>query len=255
MAVEINMSGQVVIVTGAGRGLGKADALRFAEAGADVVVAEILEDDGATTAEEIRALGRRSLFLHTDISNTDSVNAMVGKTLSEFGHINTLVNNAAIVPSAPWHEITEDEWRRVMDVNVTGYWLCSRSVLPHMQELGKGTIVNIASITFYLGFEGFVHYVTGKGAVVGMTRALAREVGPLGIRVNSVSPGAFPTEAERTVHAHRLDEFDREVIELQSIKRRGNLEDIADAVVFLASDLADFITGQTLEVDGGWVMH
>jgi NAD(P)-dependent dehydrogenase (short-subunit alcohol dehydrogenase family) len=169
----------------------------------------------------------------------------------EFGGTDVLVNNAAIYPSHPWYEADADEWDDVMRVNVRGYFLCAKAVRPQMLERGGGAVVNIASVTFYEGTALILSYVASKGAVIGFTRALAREAGPEGIRVNAVAPGAFPTGA--TAFWEDQDALWRGVLEAQSIKRQGRPEDVADAVCFFASDRSSFITGQTLLVDGGWM--
>ncbi len=164
-----------------------------------------------------------------------------------------LVNNAAIYPSRLWTEIREEEWDEVLAVNLKGYFLCARAAFPHMKARGHGRVINVASITFFIGFANLLDYVSSKGGVVGFIRTLAREVGPEGITVNAVSPGAFPTDAEK-IHPDP-EGYNRWVLEQQSIKRRGTPEDIGNLVSFLASDAASFITRQTVEIDGGWAMH
>ena len=164
-----------------------------------------------------------------------------------------LVNNAAIYPSRPWTEIREEEWDEVLAVNLKGYFLCARAAFPHMKARGHGRVINVASITFFIGFANLLDYVSSKGGVVGFTRTLAREVGPEGITVNAISPGAFPTDAEK-IHPDP-EGYNRWVLEQQSIERRGTPEDIGNLVSFLASDAASFITRQTVEIDGGWAMH
>ena len=164
-----------------------------------------------------------------------------------------LVNNAAIYPRRAWTEITEEEWDRVLAVNLKGYFHCSRACYPSMKASGGGRIVNVSSITFLIGFSMLLDYVSSKGAIVGFTRALAREVGPDGITVNAIAPGAFPTDAER-IHPNP-DEYNQWVLDQQSIKRRGTPADIGNLVVFLSSDASSFVTGQTVVIDGGWTMH
>jgi 3-oxoacyl-[acyl-carrier protein] reductase len=171
-----------------------------------------------------------------------------------FGGTDILVNNAGVYPNGPWHEITEEEWDFVFSVNVKGYFLCSKAIRPQMLERGGGSIINISSITFFVGADEFLHYVSSKGAVVGLTRALARECGPESIRVNSIAPGAFPTRAY-FLPGRDIPKLDREVMDSQSIKRKGEPEDIGNAVLFFASELSSFVTGQTLLVDGGWYLH
>lgn len=248
----MNLKGQVAIITGAGGALGRGTALILARAGASIVVAEEKADRGKETARLVKEAGGRALFVKTDVSSAASVNAMVRRGVQEFGGVDILVNNAAIYPSRPWTEIREDEWDRVFAVNIKGYFLCARACHPQFKARGRGKIINISSITFYLGFPKLLDYVSTKGAVIGFTRALAREVGPDNINVNCISPGAFPTDAEK-IHPDPAG-YNKWVLEQQSIKRRGAAEDIGNTVLFLASRESDFITGQTLMVDGGWSM-
>ena len=164
-----------------------------------------------------------------------------------------LVNNAAIYPRRAWTEITEEEWDRVLGVNLKGYFHCARACHPSMKERGGGHIVNVSSITFLIGFEMLLDYVSSKGAIVGFTRALAHEVGPEGITVNAIAPGAFPTDAEK-IHPDP-EGYNQWALDQQCLKRRGSPEDIGNLVVFLASEASSFITGQTVVIDGGWAMH
>lgn len=256
----MDLGGKVAVVTGAASGLGRAAALALAAQGADVVVAgldppQLEAGEGlAATAEAIAGSGRRSLALEADISDPQSVATLAAGTADAFGGADILVNNAAVYPNGPWVEVDESEWDRVFAVNARGYFSCCKAFHPHMKSRGGGSIVSISSITFFVGTAGFIHYVSSKGAVVGLTRALAREVGPENIRVNAIAPGAFPTRAER-LPGRDLDKLNRDVLEAQALKRRGRPEDVAAAVVFLASDQSSFITGQTLLVDGGWYLH
>jgi len=247
------LDGRVVVVTGGGGGLAEGICARLARDGAAVACADVSLEKAEGVAGQIASQGGRSLALEVDVSEKASVEAMAGRVVGEFGGVDVLVNNAAIYPLRPWTEIEEDEWDRVMAVNLKGYFLCARAAYPHMRERGHGRIINVASITFFLGWSGFLDYVSSKGAIVGFTRTLAREVGPDGITVNAISPGAFPTDAER-VHPDQ-EALNRRILEQQSLKRRGTPEDVGDLVAFLASDRSSFITGQTIGIDGGWMMH
>jgi NAD(P)-dependent dehydrogenase (short-subunit alcohol dehydrogenase family) len=177
----------------------------------------------------------------------------VAATLAAFGGIDVVVNNAAIYPSRPWREYTVEEWDRTLDTNLRSLFLMSKATVPHIAARGGGSIVNIGSITVAIGMANILPYVSSKAGLVGFTRALAREVGTHKIRVNNISPGAFPTGGE-TIHPDR-EGYSRFVIEQQSLKRRGTADELADAVAFVASERASFITGQTLHVCGGWAFH
>src|SRR5699024_9134897 len=167
-----------------------------------------------------------------------------------FGGVDILINSAAIYPSKSFEEVSVEEWDRVFAVNSRGYFLCAQKALEHMKGKGWGRIINISSITYFLGFENLIHYVSTKGAAIGFTRSLAREVGKHGITVNSIAPGAFPTAAEE-IHPDR-EAYNQKILDNQSIKRRGTPDDIANAVLFFASNESGFITGQSLLIDGGW---
>ena len=247
------LDGRVAVVTGGGGGLAEGICGRLAGEGAAVVCADVSLENAERVAGMVADAGGRALAAEVDVSDRASVEEMVGRAVGEFGGVDVLVNNAAIYPLRPWTEIEEDEWDRVMAVNLKGYFLCARAVYESMKERGYGRVINVASITFFIGWAGFLDYVSSKGAIVGFTRTLAREVGPDGITVNAISPGAFPTAAER-VHPDQ-EALNRRILEQQSLKRRGRPEDVGDLAVFLASDESSFITGQTIMIDGGWAMH
>lgn len=247
------LTDKVAVITGGGGALGAGIAQGLAQAGAAIVVADVKVDAAQVVASRIQQQGGRALAISCDVADSQSVAAMVEQTVATFGGVDILVNNAAIYPARPWAEISEAEWDRVFAVNIKGYYLCARAVYPSMQARGGGAIVNISSITFFLGkWDRLLDYVSTKGAVVGFTKALARELGPEGIRVNCIAPGAFPTDAEK-IHPDP-EGYNRFVLENQAIKRRGTPMDMAKAVLFFASDLSDFVTGQSLLVDGGWAM-
>ncbi len=249
----LGLKGRVVLVTGAAGGLGQAMALSFARERAKVALLDKDRDALEALAARVRQEGGTCAVAAVDVRDARAVHAAVGELQRELGGVGVLVNNAAVYPSRPWDEVTFEEWDDVFAVNLRGYFACARAVHPAMREAGWGRIVNVASVTFFLGFPLLIHYVATKGGIVGFTRALAREVGEQGITVNAVAPGAFPTAAE-TIHPDP-EGYSRHVIDQQAIKRRGRPEDLAGAVLFLASEQAGFITGQTLVVDGGWAMH
>ncbi len=243
--------GRVVIVTGGGLGIGRSYCRGFGEAGAHVVVADVDEESATRVAQDVDGLAVR-----VDVSDEVSTKAMAMAARDRFGRIDILVNNAglftALLPMKPWTEISVEEWDRVMAVNVRGYLLCARAVFPHMKEWGWGRIINIGSNTSLSGVPGFLHYVTSKGAIVGLTRALAREIGETGITVNTVTPGLVSTEG---VKKHYSEETLESRVTARSIKRQQMPEDVVGAVMFLASESAGFITGQVLNVDGGQIMY
>lgn len=248
------LNDKVAIVTGGGGALGAGIAQGLAQAGAVVVLADVKLAAATAVANNIVVQGGQALAVACDVADSGSVEAMVAQTIATYGGVDILVNNAAIYPARPWTAITEDEWDQVFAVNVKGYYLCARAVYPSMKARGGGKIINISSITFFLGkWDRLLDYVSTKGAVVGFTKGLARELGPEGITVNCIAPGAFPTDAEK-IHPDP-EGYNRFVLENQAIKRRGTPTDMANAVLFFASDLSAFVTGQSLLVDGGWVMR
>jgi 3-oxoacyl-[acyl-carrier protein] reductase len=245
---------KVAIVTGAGGALGAATAWGLAQAGAAVVLVDVKSGELAAVAGRLEEAGHRVLAVQCDVSSRSQIDGMVQRVVETLGGIDILVNNAAIYPSRPWTEITEEQWDKVFSVNIKGYYLCARAVYPHLQARGGGKIINISSITFFLGqWANLLDYISTKGAVVGFTRALSRELGVDNIQVNCIAPGAFPTDAEK-IHPDP-EGYNTFVLQNQAIKRRGRPEDIANAVLFFAGPLSDFVTGQSLIVDGGWVTH
>ncbi len=247
------VDGRVAVVTGAGGGLGEGICRSLAAAGAAVACVDLTREKSEARAEQVRAEGGKAAAIACDISQRASVDAMAETVLSELGGVDILVNNAAIYPTAVWNEMSEEQWDEVLATNVKGALLCARACYPSMASRGHGRIVNVASITVFGGWERLLAYVTSKGGLVGFTRALARELGPEGITVNAIAPGAFPTHAEK-IHPDP-EGYVRFVLDHQSLKRRGTLEDVGNLVTFLSGDASAFITGQLIGVDGGWVMH
>lgn len=249
------LESKVAIVTGAARGIGRAVAQRLSDAGAKVV----LNDKGheALLREASDALvrdGSPSISVIADVAEPDGAELLKDRALETFGRIDVLINNAALVNvHQPWSEISLTQWDEIMKVNMRSCFLMTRVCERALIESGSGRIVNIGSITSFLGHTDLVHYSTSKGGLVSFTRSLARELGPHGITVNTVVPGAIQTESEFEVFEGNLDH--EAVIAQQSIKRRGMADDVSGIVAFLASSEASFITGQAIVVDGGWVMH
>ena len=245
-----SVEGRVVMITGAGQGIGRAYALKFAEAGAIPVIAEIDGAKGDAVAAEIAAAGA-ALAIRTDVTDPAAVKAAVAATLDRFGRIDVLINNAAIFVTLgrqPFWEIDLEEWRAVMDVNITGCFICASAVAGPMRAAGGGRIINISSSTVPQGIPGFTHYVTSKSALIGMTRCMARELGDANIAVNAVLPGMIETEIE---NAGRNDAGRAAVISHQSLKRQQEPMDMVGTLLFLSSPASGFMTGQSLCVDGG----
>ena len=247
----VRLQGRVAIVTGGGRHIGAVYCRKLAEEGAAVVIADIL--DGEPVADEIRSGGGRALALQIDVSKEEDTNRMVTEAVKAFGRIDILVNNAAIfinIQRHPFYEITADEWDRVSAVNIKGPFLCAKAVFPQLKEQKSGKIINISSSTIYWGTPNFLHYVASKAALIGMTRSLAREVGSYGICVNAIAPGLVEHEGQNAPKA--LTELQ---LKERSLKRLQTPEDLMGTLVFLCSSDSDFMTGQTIVVDGGSVFH
>ena len=244
----MKLKDRVAIVTGAAQGIGRAIAEKLDAEGAQVVVA----DRNAEGAEQAAGALERGEAVEVDVSSEESVGAMVDKVVDEHGRIDALVNNAAIVPFIPWDEVDLEHWRRIIDTNLTGVFLCVRAVQKPMREAGYGRIVNIASNTVLAGTPNMAAYVAAKGGVWGFTRALATELGADGVTVNAVAPGLTATEGVLDSPHKEAFEF---VQSLQAIPRRGESEDIAPTVAFLCSEEAGWVTGQMIAVDGGHTRH
>lgn len=244
----MKLKDRVAIVTGGAQGIGRAIADKFGEEGATVVIADVNGIGAQTAATAIPG----ALGLQVDVSNQNDVGRMVEETVRQFGKLDILVNNAAIVPFTAWDDIDFDEWRRIMAVNLDGVFLTCRAASDEMRKHGYGRIVNIASNTVVAGTPNMAHYVAAKGGVFGFTRALATELGKYGITVNSVAPGL--TETEGVMVSPHAAAFGF-VQSLQAIPRHGVAADIAPAVAFLASEEARWVTGSMLVVDGGHTRH
>ncbi|OWU85717.1 hypothetical protein ATO6_02005 [Oceanicola sp. 22II-s10i] len=247
--------GRTAIVTGAAEGIGRAIATHLAECGANVVIAD--RQDPTPTAEALKARGLSAIPVSVDVADPEQVRAMVDAGIAAFGEVSILVNNAGIFSSLlpkPSEEIPLEEWERVMAVNVTGVFLCCTAVLPSMRRAGGGSIVNIGSGTVFKGTPLKLHYVTSKAAILGLTRSLAKEVGKDRIRVNSVAPG-YTLSDGMLRNEHEVARTRDKTIAERALPRDIFPADIVGAVSMLASDASEAITGQTLVVDGGVVMH
>ena len=242
---------KVAIVTGGARNIGAVYARALAAEGARVVVADVL--DGAPAARAIEEAGGQAVSVEVDVSREGDTLRMTETAMDAFGRIDILVNNAAIYLSInrrPFYEISAEEWDRVTAVNIKGVFLCAKAVFPHMRDQGGGKIINISSNTVMAGTPDFLHYIASKSALVGMTRSMARELGTHGINVNAIAPGLVEHEGQ-TVPG----EISASRVRARSIQRRQTPEDLTGALLYLASPDSDFVTGQTLVVDGGDLLH
>lgn len=247
--LKVDLSGKVAIVTGSSRGIGRAIALSLARDGADVVVnARVNLNRAEEVAREIESMGRKALVILADVSKKDDVENMVKQTLDEFGKIDILVNNAGIVGSTvPIQELSEEDWNRIISVDLKGTFLCCKAVIPHMISRRSGKIVNLSSIAGKEGNANMTAYCAAKAGIIGFTKALAEEVAKYGIRVNCVCPALIETEL-----VERMDKKQAEYLKSKiPLGRLGKPEEVAELVKFLVSDASDFITGQAFNITGG----
>jgi 3-oxoacyl-[acyl-carrier protein] reductase len=252
---RFDFTGRSVLITGGGKGLGKVYAEEFAKAGAHVTAADIDVKAAEAVAAALHGSGLSALGLGVDVADEDSTKAMAKAALDRFGAIDVLINNASlmsVLPRRSWLEIPVDEWDRVMAVNLRGMFLCCRAVFPAMQAQKRGKIVNISSSRVWEGAPNRLHYTTSKAGVIGLTRALAREVGEFGITVNALTPGM--TQSETQV-ASSSGNYLATRVAGRAIERVQVPADLVGAVMFLSSPASDFMTGQTINVDGGKSMH
>ena len=244
---------QVALITGGSFGIGRATAVAFAKRGASVVVADLIEDKEHITMKEIAAMEGNAIFIQCDVSKANDVTSMINKALSTYGRLDFAFNNAGIEGTlAATHDCTQDNWEKVLAVNLTGTWLCMKHELPHMQRQEKGAIVNCSSVAGLMGFPGMPAYVASKHAIIGLTRTAALENAKQGIRINAVCPGVIQTPMiDRVTGKDKTAE--QRFIDMEPMGRFGKPEEVAEAVVWLCSDAASFITGHALTVDGGWL--
>ena len=246
------LTDRTVIVTGAATGIGRAFAVACAEQGANVVAADM--NPAEETVAQIEGAGGTAIAVEVDVSDDASVHAMAAAALERFGRVDGLVNNAAYfreVRLTPFEEIDPGVWDRIFAVNVKGVWLCCKAVLPAMREQGSGSIVNIASVVAVAGQPGYLHYVASKGSVLSMTKGLAKEVGSAGVRVNVIAPGFVITDATRD----RPAEWQQSFLKARALSREQRPDDLVGTALYLLSDLAGFVSGQTIVVDGGHIMY
>lgn len=249
--MEKEFEGKVAIVTGGSFGIGRAAAITYAKCGAKVMIADWVEDN--ETLNIIKKFGGEAIFFKCDVSDDTNVSLMVETTIKTFGRLDFAFNNAGIEGiSAPTQDCTLENWERTVNVNLKGVWLCMKYEIPYMLKQGKGAIVNNASIAGLVGFPGIPAYVASKHGVLGLTKNAALENAKLGIRVNAVCPGVIKTPMiDRFTGKNK--EVEKQFENMEPIGRMGQPEEVAEAVIWLCSDSASFVTGQALAVDGGWV--
>jgi 3-oxoacyl-[acyl-carrier protein] reductase len=248
------LAGQVALITGGSRGIGGAVVRAFVAEGAQVAINYLDHPERKKEAEDLVAqFGNNAIALAGDLSNPEVPAALVKATQAKFGKITTIVANAAVLQLKPWREITVADWDSMQAVNVRATWLMINAAYDDLKK-HQGNIITVTSVMTETGQPGQIHYSTSKAAIIGLTRSLAREIGADGVRINSVMPGAIRTEHEVSLAADPKP-VDDLILPLQSLKRRGYPIDLAGAFVFLASEDAAFITGQVINVDGGWVMY
>jgi 3-oxoacyl-[acyl-carrier protein] reductase len=241
----------VALITGGSRGIGRAIALRLAEDGFDVAVNFLSsEKEAVDVMQGVKELGHRAQIYKTDVSDFESVGRMVDGVKSDLGGITVLVNNAGFYERSDFLDLTAEEWRRTLDVNLTGCFNCAKAVVPDMMKRKKGAIVNISSMLGFKGTSHGAHYAASKAGIIALTKSLALELSPRGIRVNAVAPGAIETE----IIAHDTPEQRKRRIETTPVRRVGQPEDIASIVSYLVSEEAEYITGETIHVNGGFLM-
>jgi 3-oxoacyl-[acyl-carrier protein] reductase len=241
---------KVALVTGSARGIGKVIALNLARQGADVVISDVMVEDGKNTVKEIQTLGRKCLFVQCDVSNSEDVNNLISKTVTEFGQIDVLVNNAGITKDTLMIRMKDEDWDNVININLKGSFLCTRAVAKVMMKKRSGSIVNISSVVGLMGNLGQVNYSASKAGLIGLTKSSAKELAPRGITVNAIAPGFIETEMTQKL-TEQVRESYLKVIPLNDF---GSPEDVANAVAFLASEEARYITGEVIRVDGGMRM-
>ena len=244
----MQLKNKVVIVTGARQGIGYGIALVLAKEGCNVVVSDLDQKGCEDVVKKIESLGAKALAIKCDVSKKEEVGNLINKSVETFGKLDILVNNAGIYPFKPFLEMTEEDWDTVLNVNLKSVFLCSQAAVKVMKEGAK--IINISSIAALVGFPALSHYCASKGGVSSMTRSLALELAPQKINVNAVAPGAVDTPGAKSTK-----EITKQTIAAIPLKRMGVPEDIANTVVFLASDESNYITGQTIVVDGGWTIQ
>lgn len=246
----MKLAGKVALVTGAAQGIGKAVSLLLARNGADIIVSDVNLEKAEETAKEVQTLGRKALAIKADVAKLEDVEKMVEATLAQFGHVDILVNNAGIARDKLILRMTEEDWDAVLNINLKGTFNCTKAVVRHMSKQRSGKIVNIASVVGEMGNAGQGNYAASKAGVIGFTKTIAREFAQRGINVNAIAPGYIETPMTDALPDKAKEELKR----LIPMDRLGKPEDVAEAVLFLVSESANYITGQVLNVNGGIYM-
>jgi 3-oxoacyl-[acyl-carrier protein] reductase len=250
----MELKGKVAIVTGARRGMGKSHALKLAQAGAKVVVSDISQGECQLVVDEIKKNGGEGLAVKCNVTKREEIEAMVKTAVEKWGKVDILINNAGICEFKPFLELTEEEWDKTLDINLKGYFLCAQAAAKEMVKKKTGAIINIASIAMGQmgkGMAGLAHYSASKGGIAALTKTLALELAPYGIRVNAIAPGAIDTPMAASTKT------DPKVLEgtlaMIPLHRMGKAEEVSNLVLFLASDKSSYMTGSTVVIDGGWL--
>ena len=250
----MRLKDKVAIITGARRGMGRAHALTLAKAGARVIVSDISQEDCEKVVKEIKKAGGEALAIKCDVSKKEEVDEMVAKTIKKYGKLDILVNNAGIVEFKPFVDLTEADWDKTLNINLKGYFLCAQAAAKEMIKQKSGVIVNIASVAMGqvgIGFPYIVHYCASKGGIIAMSEALSLELAPYNIRVNAIAPGAFDTPMAASV---KTDPKTLESTLAQiPMRRMGDPQEVANLVLFLASEESSYMTGSVVVIDGGWL--
>ncbi|HHX37076.1 MAG TPA: SDR family oxidoreductase [Clostridiaceae bacterium] len=248
--MDLGIKGKVAIVTGASQGIGKATALALAAEGVNVCVCDVKEEAGRQTVSEIEALGVKSFFQKTNVAIESEVKELFAKTKENLGPVNILVNNAAISPKHPFYEISGDEFKQVMEVNLLGTFLCSREAFEHMKEDKWGRIINMSSMAGKFGANNAgAHYASTKAGIVGLTLSLAKKMGPYNITVNATVPGRIMTELTRVLPQEKIDAITQQI----PLGYIGSPEEVANVITFLASQKASYVTGASVDLLGGYI--
>lgn len=247
----LDLTGKTAIITGAGRGIGRAIALKLAEQGANIVINDIKgSTDAENTKKEIEALGVKAICILGDVRNFDEVEDMVKQTVDEFGRVDILVNNAGITRDGLLLRMKEEDWDDVLDINLKGAFHCTKAVIKPMSKKRSGVIVNMASIVGVMGNAGQINYASSKAGLIGLTKSVAKEYAARNIRANAVAPGFIRSKMTDVL----TEDVKKEYLKAIPLNRFGEVDDIANTVLYLVSDLSSYVTGQTIHIDGGLVM-